>query len=105
MLRARSAAIGLFDHHRRQHRHAAPALELHQHLRGAVLQDLVLADRAAELRAGFQVFEGHRLHRLHRADRFGGGRGNARLDDPLDDRERRADFAQYILLADLDTAQ
>jgi hypothetical protein len=97
--------IGFFDHHRRQHRHAAPALELHQHLSGTVLQDLVLAYRPAELLAGPQIFEGHRLHRLHRADGFGGSRGNARLDDPLDYREPGSDLAQYVLLADLDTAQ
>jgi hypothetical protein len=36
--------IGVFDHHRRQHCQAAPALERHQHLCGTVLQDLILAD-------------------------------------------------------------
>jgi hypothetical protein len=45
------------------------------------------------LLAGLQIFEGHRLHRLHGADRFGDGGGDPCLDDPFDDRERCTDFA------------
>ena len=60
-------------------------LQRHHHLGRAVLQRLVGADRLAELLAGLQVFDGHRQHRLHAADRLGRGRGDAGLDHALDD--------------------
>ena len=63
------------------------------------------ADRLAELLARLQVFERHRLHRLHRTDRLGGGRGDAGLDDALDDRKARADLAEHRIRAQFDAAQ
>ena len=85
----------LVHRHRRQHRHAAPLFERDKHLGRAVLQSLVAADRLPELLAGFQVFQGHRLHRFHRADRLGGHGRDAGLDDALDDRKRAADLAEH----------
>src|SRR4029077_1922807 len=43
--------IGLIDHHRGEHRHAAALLQRDKHFRCAVLQYLVLTDRLAKLLA------------------------------------------------------
>ena len=97
--------VGLVDHHCRQHRHAASLLQGYQHLCSAVLEHLVLPDRLTELLAGLQVFEGHCVHRFHRPDRLGRGRGDPGLDHALDDRQRLAGLAQYIIAADFDPAK
>ncbi len=63
------------------------------------------ADRLTELLARLQVFEGQRLHRLHRPHRLGADCGNAGLDDAFDDREGLAGLAQNIAARNLDPAQ
>ena len=70
-----------------------------------MLQRLVLADRSAELHARLHVFDRHRQHRFHRADRLRAGRHDAGLVDALHCRESLTRFAEHIGGRDIDTRQ
>ena len=67
-----------------------------------MLQHLEIADRHAELLALLQIVDGDLVHRAHRADRFGGERRDAGIDDLLDQRIGIAGLADDGVGADLD---
>ena len=60
-----------------------------------MLQNLVVANRPAELLACLQIVEGHCLHRLHGADRLGAHRGDAVVDHLLQQRKTLALGAEH----------
>jgi hypothetical protein len=97
--------VRFLGHHGAQHRHAARLFECDQHLAGAMLQHLEIADRYAELLALLQVVDCELVHGAHRADRFGGERRDRDIGHLLDQRERVAGLADHGVGADLDIGE
>ena len=75
--------IGFVGHRGGVDRHAARLLERDEHVHRAVLQDLEVADRAAELLSLLEVVERQRVHPLHDADGFGAEGRDGGVDGTL----------------------
>ena len=89
----------------REHRDAAGLFQRHEHVGGAVLQRLELADLHAELLAGLQIFDGGLQRLVHRADRFRAQRDARLVDHALDQRQAVLGIAERGIGADLDLVE
>ena len=102
---ARSVAVLGLDHHRRIGRHRAGLLQRYQHVDGAVLQHLEVADRRAELLACLEVLDGEPVQRIHDADGFGSQRRDGEFGDAFEDRQTAVERADEVSLADIHARQ